>query len=362
MCTVRPTVPWGVLFPLPAPALHHPATVDGVPPLPHRTRPRSTPGRRRRPIVHVLRLGALTAAAAALAGCFTIESTFDIGDDGTADVDFVLLIDTEQLSELAGLFGEDAGLVDELTPQQLLGEFTDGEDPCADLTSSLTDYEVGVREIEDGSSVGVGCTVNDVPVDELNEIGEDSELTITQDGGNTSFELRLDGVDELAGDTSELPPIPGFDLDELFQVRFSATAPGSLDTHNATSTDGATATWVVTADADFVVDGTATLTAQWEPGGAGSSSVLWIVLGIAGVVVAIVAIVLLLRRRGSSDDTPPPSGGGMFPPSPPGPSAPPQPPAGSGAPPTSPPTSPPSSTQPASFPPPSPRPPEPPAP
>jgi len=329
----------------------------------HRTPRHSTPGSRAT-ASRTLRLAALTAAVVVLAGCFTVESTFDIGDDGTADLDVVLLIDTEQLSELAGMFGEDAGLVDELSPQQLLGEFTEGEDPCADLTSTLTDYEVNVREIEDGSRVGVGCTVNDVPIDELNEIGEDSELTITQDGGSTSFELRLDGVDELAGDAGDLPPIPGFDLDELFQVRFSATAPGSLSSHNATSTDGATATWVVTTDADFVEDGSATLAARWEPGGSGSSSVLWIILAIAGAVAAVVAIALLLRRRGSSDA--PPDASGMSPPppggapSPPPSSSPPPPPPGA-APPPPPPAAPPTAPPPP-FPPPPARPPEPPAP
>ncbi len=327
----------------------------------HRTPRHNTPDSRAN-TSRALRLAALTAAVVVLAGCFTVESTFDIGDDGTADLDVVLLIDTEQLSELAGIFGEDAGLVDELSPQQLLGEFTEGEDPCADLTSTLTDYEVNVREIEDGSRVGVGCTVNDVPIDELNEVGEDSELSITQDGGNTSFELRLDGVDELAGDAGDLPPIPGFDLDELFQVRFSATAPGSLSSHNATSIDGATATWVVTTDADFVVDGSATLTARWEPGGSGSSSVLWIILAIAGAVVAVVAIALLLRRRGSSDA--PPDASGMSPPPPGGvpsrPPSPPPPPPGAAPPP--PPPAPPSTAPPPPFSPPPARPPEPPAP
>lgn len=347
--------PGGYYSPAVGPGRPHPTTVGDVSTLLNRTPPRRPPGRR--PTARgALRCTGIVAAATVLAGCFTIESTFVIDDDGTADVDFVLLVDTEQLSELAGMFGEDAGMLDELSPQELLGEITEGEDPCADLTSSLTDYEVTVREIEDDSSVGVGCTVNDVPIDDLNEIGEDSELRISQDDGNTSFELRLDGVDELAGDTGDLPPIPGFDLDELFQIRFSATAPGSLSSHNATSTDGATATWVVTTDADFVVDGNATMTAQWEPGGSDSSSVLWIVLVVAGAAVAVLAIVLLLRRRNSTDtapptDTTPPTD--TAPPSASGPPPPPPPPGSSGGPPVAPP---------APFPPPPARPSEPPSP
>ncbi|RLE22034.1 MAG: hypothetical protein DRJ50_08265, partial [Actinobacteria bacterium] len=44
-----------------------------------------------------------------LAGCFTLETTFTISDHGTVDLELVSLIDTEQLTELAELFGEDLG-------------------------------------------------------------------------------------------------------------------------------------------------------------------------------------------------------------------------------------------------------------
>ena len=37
-----------------------------------------------------------------LAGCFSVEAKFDIHDDGTADLDFVTLVDTKQIEKFAG--------------------------------------------------------------------------------------------------------------------------------------------------------------------------------------------------------------------------------------------------------------------
>lgn len=312
----------------------------------------------------LIRSAAFLATVVVLAGCFSIESKFEISDDGTADIEFVLLVDTEQLSELAGLFGQDAGLIEQLSPSELLAELTEGEDPCADLTGSLIDYDVTVSEIEDGSAVGVGCTVEDVPLDDLNDIGADSALVITQDDDGTRFELTLAGVDELtdtgtgAGDVTDLLDI---DVDDLLEIRFVASAPGSLGENNATSTSGSTATWVVTGDAAFVTGGTATMTAQWAAGGSGSSNVLWIILGIVAVVAAVAVIAYVLTHRSKpSDDgpsgsadagaptpfTPPPPatlGGPPTAPPPPTPpsAAPPPPPPATSPPPPPPPSSPP---------------------
>ena len=55
-----------------------------------------------------------------LAGCFSVESNITIDDDGTADVELVTLIDTDRLSELGGLLGEDTGMLDGLGGEELL--------------------------------------------------------------------------------------------------------------------------------------------------------------------------------------------------------------------------------------------------
>ena len=322
---------------------------------------------------------AVVAVSALLAGCFTLEATFTINDDATADLDYLVLIDTEQLEEFSGLLGEDLGDVGDLSSEALLDEFFGGDDPCADLTSELTEYEVSTREINENGEAGVGCTVTGVPVTELNSLGDDtSSFSIVQDDTGTRFDAVLEGVDELTGDPSEtemLTEMLGVSLDDLFTIRFVVSAPGSLGENNASSTDGATATWDIKPDADFVVDGDATMTARWTPGGgSSSSSSIWIILAIVAVVavVAAVAFVLVKRSKGQGTDptqpaadtpmasgtpppppgmAPPPAAGAPTssppppqvaePPAPPSPTTPPPPPTTPPPPPTTPPPPPP---------------------
>jgi hypothetical protein len=328
----------------------------------------------------------IAAASALLTGCFTVQATFTINDDATADLDYLILVDTEQLQEFSGLLGEDAGAVGDLSPDALLDEFFGDDDPCADLTQELTQYDVSVREIDEGGEVGVGCTVSGVPISELDSLGDDtSSFSIVQDDAGTRFNAVLEGVDELAGDPAEtemMTNMLGVTLDDLFTIRFIVSAPGSLGENNASSTDGSTATWDITPDAEFVTDGDATMTAEWTPGGGGDGgSSIGIILAIVAAiaVVAAVAVVLVKRSKGSGADTPPsPADDALAapssePPPPPGaaPSAvpttstappPPPPTMGDAAapPPTSPPPTPPPTSPPSSSPPPPPTPPPPP--
>lgn len=302
----------------------------------------------------------LVAASTLLAGCFTVEATFTINDDATADVDFVTLIDTSQLREFAGILGEDAEALDQLSGDALLEELTGGDDPCADFVGDFSEYEVSTRQIDEGDEVGVGCTASGIPIADLNSLGDDtSSFTIEQDpDGTTRFDAVLEGVDELTGDpteTEQMTEMLGVSLDDLFTIRFVVSAPGSLGDNNASSTDGATATWDVKPDADFVTDGDATLTAEWTPGGGGDSSSWWIVLVVVAavlVIAAVVALVLTRRSKGSSGPPSAESTNGSVPPppamapptagtTPPPPPAPGTPPATPDAPPSAPPPPPP---------------------
>jgi hypothetical protein len=306
---------------------------------------------RRRPLRRAATTVALVTASLALAGCFSVESNITINDDATADVELVTLIDTEQLSELGNLLGEDTGMLDGLSGEDLLNELTQGDDPCGDLGSSFTDYEVSTREIDNGTEVGVGCVVQGVPIDELNSIGADSSFAIEQDDTGTRFSAVLEGVDELTAGAEDLP-LPGIDFDELFSIVFTATGPGSLGDNNATSTNGSTATWEITADAAFVEGGDATMTAEWTPSGDGSDN-SWLIALLVVVGLALVGLIafLLLRRRGqSSASAESTTGLGVAPPPPPGAvgttpptTAPTMPDGPAGAPPVAPPPPPPSS-------------------
>jgi len=251
---------------------------------------------------------ALAAASALLAGCFTVEATFTINDDATADIDYLILIDTERFQELSGLLGEDAGALDELSGDALFEEVLGGDDPCSDLNGEFDASRISTREIDENGEVGVGCTVSGVPLAELNSLGDDtSSFSVEQDAGVTRFNAVLEGVDELAGDPAEtdaMTEMLGVTLDELFTIRFVVTAPGSLGENNASTTDGSTATWDVKPDSDFVTDGDATMTAEWTPGGGGGSSMAIVLAIVAALVAAAaVAIVLSKRSKGKPDAT-----------------------------------------------------------
>ncbi len=336
----------------------------------------------RRTIRTAAGVAAIALTSALLAGCFTVEASFTINEDATADVDYLVLIDTEQLQEFAGLLGEDAGSLDELSGDALLEEFTGGDDPCGDLTAELTEFEVSTRQIDENGEVGVGCTVSGVPIAELNSLGDDtSSFSIEQDDAGTRFSAVLEGVDELAGDPSEtdmMTEMLGVSLDDLFTVRFIVTAPGSLGDNNATSTDGSTATWDVKPDSDFVTDGNATMTAEWTPGGGDDGSSIWLIVAIIAALAAVAALVVVLVKRskgsGAGDDagatptshdapadaTPPPSPDSTPPPPPNAPPPPPTTPEPNSPPPTTPPPPPPPGSTPPPPPPPTTPPPPPP--
>ena len=294
------------------------------------------------------------ATSALVSGCLALETSFEISDDGTADVGIVTTIDTAQLEQLGGLFGQDASEFEDLSGDELLGEFTD-DDPCDELSSDLVGYDVTTREIDEDGLVGVGCTVTGVPIEELTDLGDDSTLVIAQDDDGTSFEFVLGGVDELtAVGGDDVTGGLGLDFEELFELRVVVSAPGSIESSNASSTSGSTATWLITPDADFVAAGTATMSAQWSASGGSSGSSVWVVIVIILAVLAVAAIAVLLIRRSQGDQRSDQGAGGApatvgSPPPPPPPSAP------SAIPPSGPvpPPPPPSSSSPPSSPPPS---------
>jgi hypothetical protein len=258
----------------------------------------------RRPL---LTASALIASTALLAGCFTVEATFTINDDATAELDYLLMIDTERFAELAGAFGEEAGGIEDMSGDALFDEFIGDDDPCSGLTEDLADYEITTREINEDGQVGAGCTVSGVPIAELDSLGDDtSSFSIEQDDDGTRFNAVLEGVDEITGDSSEAEPMLemlGIDVDELFSIKFIVTAPGSLGENNASSTSGSTATWDIKTDSEFVVDGDATMSAEWTPGGGSDGSSWWIILVVLALVAvaAVVAFLLVKRSKGSPE-------------------------------------------------------------
>ncbi len=259
-----------------------------------------------RTVSRLTSLAAVGAIAILLSGCFSIESTFTINDDGTADIAYEVRVDVEQLEELSSMMGEELGDLDQLSGDALVDEMMGDEDPCTDLQSDLGDYEVTSTEIDEDGEAGVLCTVTGVPLEEVTSSmasDDGSTFVIEQDENGTRFSATLTGVDELTGtESDEMTEALGMSFDDLFSIVFTVSAPGSLGENNATSTDGSSASWSITPDADFIVGGEAQMNAEWSPDGGSdsSSSTLWIILAIVAAVVVIGLIIFLVMRNKKS--------------------------------------------------------------
>jgi len=238
-------------------------------------------------------------------GCFSATMNLKVNDDDTVDISITSLVDTEQLERLNSFFGQT--LSDDLldaSPSEILDEVTDGDDPCSGLEESFS-QQITRNEISDGSRVGVECVVQGIPIEEIDQLNDESStVTISRDSGTTDIRIVLTGMLELYGATDEdLEFLDMFDLDvdELVQLNFVASAPGGIRNSNATSTNGATATWELRSDSTFISGDDAIMTATWSDDAAGDGlpgwlTVLFVLVGIAAVV-GVIAIVGARQRR-----------------------------------------------------------------
>lgn len=256
----------------------------------------------------------LTGMVLLTTGCLSAEMKVAINDDDTADIAYTLLVDLDRLGELAAILGSAVPDTADLSGDELVKELFEGEDPCDDLRTTLTGREVISTEVTEGERRGVRCAATAVPLAELDNLGDDTTLSIVRSGSSTTVDITLTGVDSLAADGEDLGAAIGSSFSDLLQISFVVSAPGTLGDNNATSVDGAVATWLVTPDASFVVNGDAQMRAVWSGGGSsggGMGAGVVAVIVLLGVVI-VAAVVVVVRRRNST-----PTPGAPLPPPPP---------------------------------------------
>jgi len=254
----------------------------------------------------------LTSLIVFTTGCLSAEMKVAINDDDTADIGYTLLVDVERLRELAAMLGSALPDTADLSGDELVKELFEGEDPCADLRTTLTGREVTATDVTEGERRGVRCTATAVPLTELTDLGDDTALSIVRSDSTTTVDITLQDVDSLAADGEDLGAAIGSSFAELLEISFVVSAPGTLGDNNATSVNGATATWLVTPDAAFVENGDAQMRAVWSGGGTSgggvSAGVVAVIVLLGVMIVGVLAVVL--RRRGSTpnagDSLPPP--------------------------------------------------------
>jgi hypothetical protein len=245
------------------------------------------------------------AGALALSGCFTVRSAITINDDDTVDVSVAQLIDVERLGSIAAMFGEDVSELTDASGGELIEEVTEGDDACEGLVDQFGD-RVTSSEISEGNSRGVECRVSGIALADFTSFGDDdSSIAIVRGADTTSIEMTLGGLAELTDpDETEFFETLGFSFDELFDVSFAVTAPGSVVTSNATSVDGSTATWKIAPGAGFIEGDRAVMTAEWSGTGTSNGGLsTWLLVLVAAIAAAVVAAVIIAGRRKTPGDT-----------------------------------------------------------
>ena len=151
---------------------------------------------------------------------------------------------------------------------------------------SLEELEARLGDLGETGDTGVGT-------DFLSDFG------LTHEGDEFRFQVDVSGLDEglsdAVGETGGDDLLSGIDptslFEDLFEIRFKLTLPGTIGANNADSVNGNTLTWNVdVADEGGTYEAVSTV-------GGGSSALLLGGAAIAAVVVAGVGVTAVRRRK-----------------------------------------------------------------
>lgn len=248
------------------------------------------------------RLVILMAAMAIIAsGCFKVNFTIDVNEDGSGTVEGIVAFNPSALGELAEAFGEADQSADDL---------------CAELDSQSGVDTQGFQEVRPYNEDGFCGTQFSGTFDS----GEFSSATAGLDGsgeailrqepdGGWYFEAPFDAEDL---GTGEVPP--GFDdifdgAEYVFRVRL----PGQQVEHNGAIDPDGFVVWDVdiTNPPDRLFLRTAPgqrLTGNASVGGDDGGSALTVILIVIAVLAALGLAAWFLMRNRSGDQDPPASG------------------------------------------------------
>ncbi len=219
----------------------------------------------------------ITALSAALlllvlAGCIRFQADLTISADDTVSGDVIVAV-----------------LVN--------GDADDGEavaaSRAAELEASLVPELSGAlgvtrSEYTDDGYIGSRFELRETPLTAFADTGSAEGLTIVRSGDRITLSgsLNVSGAEEEAAAEP-----PSDDAEASGDISVVVTFPGEVISHDGEQS-GRTVTW--TAEFDQPI----TLSAESEVDTSPDLTVLWWVLGIAGLLLAVVVIVIAARRRG----------------------------------------------------------------
>jgi hypothetical protein len=257
---------------------------------------RATPVRRRLAAIGVLLAGALLAT-----GCFRIEISIEVEDDGTGTFTFVSAME-ESVLEMMG--GDDEGM------DGFLDDFDESDLPSgARVEPYNRDGFVGQRAIipftHNGDVAAAFAALESDGAGPLDDGGPFDEFELRRDGDRWVFNAAVNVGDELGDEFSPDDEfMRGFFETASFTVRVKM--PGRVTDHNAdtVASDGALI-W----NLDIFDPTTREMTATSDPsgpsgGGGDGMNTMLIVAIIVAVVVVVGAVAFLMMRRRPSGGAP----------------------------------------------------------
>jgi hypothetical protein len=250
----------------------------------------------------------LVPAAALLVGCFNLENSYVINEDGsgTQSVRFAIPIEV-----LEGLGGELPSIEDtDSDPDiQALREALGDQGSITFFSNEEEGFGMEVilhAPASDDFSAAIAEVIAGLPED--SEIDFEDLLNTTEsiqrDGDTWTFERELaplstDDVASLTGDPDSAGVASLFLDESVVTVRL--LLPGTVKDHNADEVlEDGTLVWTQSG-----VDPTRTLTATSELGGGSNNLRLILIVAAVLAAAAVMAVVAYFATRGGSDEKPP---------------------------------------------------------
>ena len=232
---------------------------------------------------------ALCALAMLMTGCIKVDLNMELHGDNTVGGTMVFAVSRDLLA-LTGSSADD-----------LLGQITASAGP---LPSGVQFQE---SDYADDKFEGKTYTFHDVPIDAFSQ-GTTAGETISIKRVGDTFQVNGE-IDLTQAATGPLQP-GAAQLAKDMELRIAITFPGPVSQQSGGTITGNTVTWTPAFGEKTEIQATGSAI-----GSGGSGPTMWILLGLAILLVVVVALVLVRSRRSRV----PPEAGTEMAPTPPAP-------------------------------------------
>jgi hypothetical protein len=223
------------------------------------------------PLRAIARTIALCALAMLMTGCIKVDLNMELNGDNTVGGTMVFAVSRDLLA-LTGSSADD-----------LLGQITASAGP---LPSGVQFQE---SPYADDKFEGKTYTFHDVPIDAFSQ-GTTAGETISIKRVGDTFQVNGE-IDLTPAATGQLQP-GAAQLAKDMELRIAITFPGPVSQQSGGTISGNTVTWTPAFGEKTEIQATGSAIAS-----SGNGPTMWILVGLAILLMAVVALVLVRSRR-----------------------------------------------------------------